>query len=87
MQDTNGSQAVEAAKSLTRAQQEALKAIAFFRRQRKSGKTWLIGDRRISEKIIERLVQLQLVEESSVRGEPVLLLTIAGQAFKSRLQQ
>jgi hypothetical protein len=75
------------AKSLTRTQQDALKAIAFFRRQRKVGKGWLIGDKRLSEKIVGRLEQLDLVEESVVRGAPVLQLTIVGQAIKSRLLQ
>lgn len=75
------------AKSLTRTQQDALKAIAFFRRQRKVGKGWLIGDKRLSDKIVGRLEQLDLVEESVVRGAPVLQLTIVGQAIKARLLQ
>ncbi|MGV1832861.1 hypothetical protein [Agrobacterium vitis] len=77
--------AVDTARSLTRAQQEALRAIAFFRRQKKVGKGWLVGDRRLSEKIVEQLEQLELVEESFVRGEPVLQLTIVGQAIKAGL--
>jgi hypothetical protein len=75
----------DTAKSLTRTQQDALRAIAFFRRQKKVGKGWLVGDKRLSEKIVERLEQLELVEESFVRGEPVLQLTIVGQAIKARL--
>ncbi|NTI26545.1 hypothetical protein G6M87_32615 (plasmid) [Rhizobium rhizogenes] len=74
----------DTARSLTRRQQEALRAIAFFRRQKKVGKGWLVGDRRLSEKIVERLEQLELVEERFVRGEPVLQLTIIGQAIKAR---
>lgn len=77
--------AVDTVRSLTRAQQDALRAIAFFRRQKKVGKGWLVGDRRLSEKIIERLEQLELVEERFVRGEPVLQLTIVGQAIKAGL--
>jgi hypothetical protein len=76
---------VDTAKSLTRTQQDALRAIAFFRRQKKVGKGWLVGDRRLSEKIVERLEQLELIEESFVRGEPVLQLTIVGQAIEARL--
>ena len=49
---------VDTAKSLTRTQQDALRAIAFFRRQKKVGKGWLVGDRRLSERIVERLEQL-----------------------------
>ena len=75
----------DTARSLTRTQQDALRAIAFFRRQKKVGKGWLVGDRRLSEKIVERLEQLELVEESFIRGEPVLQLTVVGQAIKARL--
>ena len=75
----------DTAKSLTRKQQDALRAIAFFRRQKKVGEGWLVGDKRLSEKLVERLEQLELVEESFVRGEPVLQLTIVGQAIKARL--
>jgi hypothetical protein len=46
--------AVEAISSLTRTQEEALRAIAFFRRQRKVGRGWLVGDKRLSEKLVER---------------------------------
>jgi len=73
------------AKSLPRTQQEALRAVAFFRRQKKVGKGWLVGDKHLSGKIIERLEQLELVEESFIGGEPVLQLTIVGQAIQARL--
>jgi hypothetical protein len=76
---------VDTAKSLTRTQQDALRAIAFSRRQKKAGKGWSVGDKRLSEKIVERLEQLELVEESFVRGEPVLQLTIVRPAIKARL--
>ncbi len=82
---TGSSRSSRYGKKPHRAQQDALRAIAFFRRQKKVGKGWLVGDRRLSEKIIERLEQLELVEESFVRGEPVLQLTIVGQAIKARL--
>ncbi len=78
--------AVETAKMLTHTQQDALRAIAFFRRQRKLGKGWLVGDKRLSEKMVSRLEQLDLVEEHFVRGMPVLQLTITGQAMKLQLQ-
>ncbi|OOG61812.1 hypothetical protein BLJAPNOD_05346 [Ensifer sp. M14] len=79
--------AVDTAKRLTRGQQDALRAIAFFRRQRKLGTGWLVGDKRLSEKVVGRLEQLDLVEESFVRGEPLLQLTIVGQAIEARLLQ
>ena len=84
---TDHTNAENTAKSLTRAQQDALRAIAFFRRQRKVAKGWLVGDKRLWEKIVGRLEQLELVEESVMHGEPVLQLTIVGQAIKARLLQ
>ena len=80
------SDAGDTIKSLTRAQRQALAAIAFFRRQRKAGRGWLVGDKRLSEKLVERLEQMQLVEESFLGGEPRLQLTIIGQAIKAQLQ-
>jgi hypothetical protein len=77
----------EAIGSLTRTQEEALRAIAFFRRQRKVGRGWLVGDKRLSEKLVERLEKMELVKESFIRGEPVLQLTIVGQAIKAQLLQ
>jgi hypothetical protein len=72
---------------LTRAQQDALRAIAFFRRQKNMGSDWLVGDKRLSHRVIGRLEQLDLVEESVIRGEPMLQLTIVGQAMKAKLLQ
>lgn len=77
---------VDAVKGVSRTQREALAAIAFFRRQRKVGRGWLVGDKRVSEKLVERLEQMQLVEESFLSGEPRLQLTILGQAIKEKLQ-
>lgn len=76
----------ETAKSLTRSQREALRAIAFFRRQHKAGKGWLVGDKRLSEKLVERLEMMELVEESFIGGEPILQLTIVGRAIEAKLQ-
>ncbi len=77
----------ETLRSLTRTQEEALRAIAFFRRQRKVGRGCLVGNKRLSEKLVERLEKMELVEESFIRGEPVLQLTIVGQAIKAKLLQ
>jgi hypothetical protein len=73
-------------KPLTRTQQEALSAIAFFRRQKRVAKGWLVGDKRVSGKVISGLAQLDLVEESVIAGQPVLQLTIVGMALKAQLQ-
>lgn len=51
------------------------------------GRGWLVGDKRLSEKLVERLEKMELVEESFIRGEPVLQLTIVGQAIKAQLLQ
>jgi len=74
-------------KSLSRTQREAMTAIAFFRRQRKVGRGWLVGDKRLSEKVVERLEQMQLVEESVLGAQPRLQLTIIGEAIKAQLLQ
>jgi len=76
----------ETIKRLTRRQRDALRAIAFFRRQRKAGKGWLVGDKRLSEKMIERLEIMELVEESVIGGQPTLQLTIVGRAIEAKLQ-
>lgn len=80
------SDAADTIKSLTRAQREALSAIAYFRRQRKAGRGWLVGDKRLSEKVVQRLEKMELVEMSFLGGEPRLQLTIIGQAIKAQLQ-
>jgi len=79
--------ASETVGELTRAQQKALRAIAFFRRQKKIGDKWLVGDQRLSGRLIGRLEQLDLVEERVLRGQPVLQLTIVGEALKGQLPQ
>ncbi|KAA0693383.1 hypothetical protein DTW90_26560 [Neorhizobium sp. P12A] len=86
MLDTEHPNTSETVKTLTRAQREAIAAIAFFRRQRKAGRGWIVGDKRLSERVIERLEQMQLVEESFLKGEPRLQLTIVGQAIEAKLQ-
>ena len=57
---------------LTRTQREAVSAIRRFRRQRKVGSTWLVGDRRLSQRIVSDLERLRLVREETAAGIPVL---------------
>ena len=45
-----------------------------------------MGDKRLSEQVVERLEQMQRVEESFRGGEPRLQLTIVGQAIEAKLQ-
>ena len=78
---------VDQRKKLTRTQQDAVKAIAFYRRQRKGGRVWLVGDKRISVKLISDLERLDLVGEGRLRGESVLRLTTAGSLVAERLRQ
>ncbi|MBB3464213.1 hypothetical protein [Rhizobium sp. BK377] len=46
----------------------------------------MVGDKRLSEKLIERLEKMELVEESCIGGQPTLQLTIVGRAIEARLQ-
>jgi hypothetical protein len=74
-------------RELTRPQQTALKAIAFFRRQKKTGSRWIIGDARIPETTISDLQRLDLVGEDRVHGVSTLRLTTAGGLAAERLRQ
>lgn len=73
--------------TLTQAQQQALSAIVFFRRQRKVTRGWVIGDKRLSEKLVRGLLLMDLVVENVIDGRPVLQLTPAGKAARAQLTQ
>ena len=62
--------AVEAA--LTKTQRDAVTAIRRFRHQRKVGSRWLVGDRRLSRRVISDLEKMRLVREVTAGGSPVL---------------
>jgi hypothetical protein len=79
--------ALDLPKTLTQAQQEALSAIVFFRRQRKATRGWVIGGKRLSEKLVRGLLQMDLVVENVLDGRPVLQLTPAGRAARAQLTQ
>jgi hypothetical protein len=70
---------IDPARSLTPAQQDAFRPIAFFRRQKKVGKGWLVGNKRLSEKILERLA-VGIGGRKFRRGAAVLQLMVVGQA-------
>ena len=57
---------------LTRSQREAVSAIRHFRKQRKVGSAWIVGDRRLSRRVISDLERLRVVREESISGRPVL---------------
>jgi hypothetical protein len=61
--------------SITKTSLDALVAIGRFKHQRRVGRVWLIGDRRITTKTIERLEQKELVREVAFSGTPALILT------------
>lgn len=70
---------------LTRAQQHAIKVIAFYRRQRKIGNRWIVGDKKISEKLVSDLKRMELVRERLLGESSVLSLTQAGRLVADRL--
>ena len=57
---------------LTSAQRSAVSAIKQFRMQRKLGSAWLVGDRRLSSRVVSDLERLKLIREETVAGRPVL---------------
>ncbi|XAZ25992.1 hypothetical protein LVY75_34970 (plasmid) [Sinorhizobium sp. B11] len=65
-------------KSLSRAKLDALRAIARYRRQRRVGKGWIVGDKRLSASLIARLEADTMVKEISLSGTPVLVVTEGG---------
>ena len=69
------------ATSITKTSLEALTAIAKFRRQRRVGRAWLIGDRRVATKTIEALEQKDLIREVAFNGTPALVLTAEAKNF------
>ena len=77
---------LEPRKQLTRSQQDAVKAIAFFRRQKKANGRWLVGDKQISGRVILDLERLELVDEKLVQGQSLLKLTTIGSLVADRLQ-
>jgi len=62
----------EASATLTKAQREAVSAIRQFRVQRKLGSAWLVGNRRLSPRVVSDLERLRLVREETLSGRPVL---------------
>lgn len=62
---------------------DALSAIARFRHQRRSGRSWLVGDRRIASSTIAKLEAGRLVREVALRGTPTLVLTDQAKALLS----
>jgi hypothetical protein len=70
---------------LTRPQQHAINIIAFYRRQRRVGNQWLVGDKKISDKLVSDLKRMELVREQLLGGGSILSLTQAGRLVADRL--
>jgi hypothetical protein len=63
---------------LSKTKREVLTAIATYRRQRRSGSGWIIGDKRVSASIVAQLEAQTLVREIAISGTPVLVVTEDG---------
>jgi len=74
------------ATSITKTSLDVLAAIARFRHQKRLGRVWLIGDRRVATKTIERLEQQDLVREVAFGGNPALILTDEAKTFLAGMQ-
>ncbi len=48
---------------------------------------WVIGDKRLSEKLVRGPLQMDLIVENVIDGRPVLQLTPAGKAASAQLTQ
>jgi len=48
---------------------------------------WVIGDKRVSEKLVRALLQMDRVVENVIDGRPVLKLTPAGKSARAQLTQ
>ncbi|KQQ38806.1 hypothetical protein ASG19_07290 [Rhizobium sp. Leaf306] len=55
-----------------------MSAIARYRHQRRSGRVWLIGDRRVSNATVASLERGAFLREIAVNGNPVLVITDQG---------
>ncbi len=64
--------------SISKTAIDNLGAIARFRRQHRSNRGWLVGNKRIPSASIATLEQKSLLREVAFNGEPTLILTEDG---------
>lgn len=69
---------------ISKASLDTLSALATYRFQRRAGRNWLVGAKRVSNTTIAGLERKELVREIAVGGNPVLVLTDRGKALLSR---
>lgn len=65
-------------KQLSRSAIRSLSAIHQYRYQRRSGRVWLVGDKRISTSTVASLEREAFVREIASNGAPRLVLTDEG---------
>ncbi len=65
-------------RTLSKTKRAALSAIVTYRRQRRTGSGWIIGDKRFSASLMAKLEAETLVREITVSGTPVLVVTEDG---------
>lgn len=65
-------------KQLSRSAIRSLSAIQQYRYQRRSGRVWLVGDKRISTSTVASLEREAFVREIASNGAPRLVLTDEG---------
>jgi hypothetical protein len=65
-------------KQLLRTSIDTLSAIHRYRYQRRSGRVWLVGDKRISASSVAGLERKAFVREVAFNGSPFLVLTEEG---------
>lgn len=70
-------------KALSKGEQHALSAIAFYKRHRQGANSWQIGDKRVSQVIITRLQKKGLVTHAAKHR---LDLTPIGEIARDRME-
>lgn len=65
-------------KQLSKTAVRTLSAIHQYRRQRRSGRVWLVGDKRISTSTVATLERQVFIREIAVNGSTSLVLTDEG---------
>jgi len=73
--------------SISKSAIDNLGAIARFRRQYRSNRGWLVGDKRIPSAAIAALEQKSLLREVAFNGEPTLILTEDGKRVLAELSR
>lgn len=69
---------------VSKASVDAVSSIARYRHQKRAGRAWLVGDRRLSSSVVAKLKAQNLVEEIALRGTPVLMLTDQAKSMLAR---